>query len=196
MGGAVRTKVERQRSPEGVPRPRIDPNEVKRFFNIIAPGEKITFQTFTDAKKKPVQDPLRRIIHGHPDALIDLLSAINQKGGGIFWMVNRGDGRGRKASNVIEVRCPFIDLDGAPMSPLETSAMAPRVIVETSRGKYHAYWDEITCPPGCFAPMQIALARHFGADESVSDPPRVLRVPGFLHQKDEPFMTRIVRSTP
>jgi hypothetical protein len=41
--------------------------------------------------------------------------------------------------------------------------------------------------------LQQALARACGSDSSVCDLPRVLRLPGFLHRKGEPFTVRLVK---
>lgn len=199
-GGYVRTNRHNDRAghhapQSGVVAPKVSKVEAMRFFNIMAPGERITFQTFTDAgpgKVKPRPDPLACILHGYPEERFDALCRLNARGAGVFWMVNRGDGKGRSTKNVVEVRYPFADLDGAPLSPVIESPYPPHVVVESSPAKYHAYWQNVDCLLDCFTPMQIALARHFDADESVSDLPRVLRVPGFLHQKGKPFMTRIV----
>lgn len=43
-----------------------------------------------------------------------------------------------------------------------------------------------------FRPLQHALANKFGGDPSVCDLPRVMRLPGFIHQKRAPFLSRII----
>lgn len=48
------------------------------------------------------------------------------------------------------------------------------------------------CELAQFGPAQKALAEKFGGDPSVHDLPRVMRLPGFLHRKGEPFCSRIV----
>ena len=44
-----------------------------------------------------------------------------------------------------------------------------------------------------FAGYQKMLAKRFGCDPSINDLPRVLRLPGFVHRKAEPFLTHIER---
>ncbi|MBX3674324.1 MAG: hypothetical protein KF776_15205 [Burkholderiales bacterium] len=159
----------------------------------------MTFQTFDDGPQK--RPNLNRVLHGtlvqHHAVLVDL----NTHGAGIFVMVNRGDGivhSGRKTcrtkENVIAVRSLFVDLDGAPLQPLLDCPVPPDVVVESSPGRFHGYWIGAECPLEAFTPSQVALARRFGGDESASDLPRVMRLPGFLHQKGDPFMTKIIKS--
>jgi hypothetical protein len=107
-------------------------------------------------------------------------------------MVNRGDGQGRSAKNVTEVRALFVDLDGAPMGPLLQCSPAPHAIIESSPGRWHGYWLVENCPLDQFRSAQLALAKRFHGDESVNDLPRVMRLPGFIHRKARPFRSRIV----
>lgn len=72
------------------------------------------------------------------------------------------------------------------------SDLQPSFVVESSPGKYHVYWLIDDCSLDKFSDYQKALAETFGGDPSVTDLPRVMRVPGFLHQKDpnSPFQVR------
>lgn len=173
--------------------------ETRRFLAMVAPTGPITFQTFSDRKAKVGPDPLARVFHGTLDEHAPNLIQLSEAGAGVFFMVNEGDGvvhEGRKTcrtkDNVVAVRALFVDLDGAPLPPLIECPEPPKIIVESSPGRYHGYWHGIPCPLDAFEPAQIALARRFGGDESVCDLPRVMRLPGFPHQKGEPFMTRVL----
>ncbi|OSM04332.1 hypothetical protein MAIT1_04222 [Magnetofaba australis IT-1] len=42
-----------------------------------------------------------------------------------------------------------------------------------------------------FKKVQQQLIKRFNADTSVTDLPRVMRLPGFYHMKSEPFQTKI-----
>jgi hypothetical protein len=107
-------------------------------------------------------------------------------------MVNQGDGEGRKRSNVRRVRAVFVDLDGAPVDPVRSAPLYPHIIIESSPGKFHAYWKVDGLPLDQFTAVQVALAHRFEGDPAVKDLPRVMRLPGFLHLKAEPFRTRIL----
>ena len=158
------------------------------FFSLF-PGA-LSFQTFDDGPGK--RKPLARIMHGTIAQHDDKLRTLNARGAGVFFMVNEGDGRGRKAANVRRVRALFVDLDGSPLEPVEAAPLRPHAIVESSSGRWHAYWRVKDCPLDRFKPLQQALATRFNGDPKVCDLPRVMRVPGFDHRKGEAFRSRVV----
>ena len=87
----------------------------------------------------------------------------------VFWVVNQTDGRGRLASNVIEIRGMFIDLDdedtaAQTIEEAKQWDFPPHVIVESSPGKRHAYWRVNGVPLDKFKDGQVKLARIFGSD--------------------------------
>lgn len=168
----------------------------RTFLQRLAPDDVITFQTFDDSKAGKNRS-LARVLHGPLDQHIDALSRLNRQGAGIFAMVNRGDGQihdgfstCRSAKSVVAVRALFVDLDGAPVDPVLNASEPPDIVVESSPGRWHAYWLTNDCPLGDFTPLQKCIAHKFGGDPAVCDLPRVMRLPGFWHQKAEPFLTR------
>lgn len=166
----------------------LDLDEARRFFDfMIEDGEGLTLQTFHDSKRD--RKDVARVMHSGLDANIAELSRLQRDGAGVFWMVNEGDGAGRQEVNVTAVRYLFADTDGAPLAPLLT--LPPHMVVQSSPGRYHVYWRVVDCPLDRFKPVQRAIAEKFGTDKSVSDLPRVMRVPGFIHQKDTPFLVKI-----
>ena len=159
-----------------------------RFLSLF--GDRFTFQTFDDS---PAKSPaLSRIMHGTLGQHAAALAGLNERGAGVFFMVNAGDGKGRKAGNVKQVRALFADLDGSPLDPVQATSLPPHCIVESSPGRWHAYWLVTDCPLDRFKPMQQALAARFDGDRKVCDLPRVMRLPGFDHRKGEPFSTRVL----
>jgi len=170
-----------------------DLQETRRFLQAmgLSETEKLTFQVFDDSEKK---DPrLARILHGTLDELADELTVLNRQRRGVFWTVNQTNLKGRKAENVIRVRSLFVDLDGAPVESVQNCSLPPNLIVESSPGRYHAYWKVSDCPLEKFGSVQKALASKFNGDPAIHDLPRVMRLPGFIHQKNNPFMTRLVQ---
>ncbi|HAR37770.1 MAG TPA: hypothetical protein DCS09_03885 [Porphyromonadaceae bacterium] len=145
---------------------------------------KNTFQTFSDNKESKVN--LAKVFHNDMSRLDD----VNYYGGGIFLTINETDGKGRKRDNIKRVRAIFVDLDGSPLEPV--LEYDPHLVVETSPGKYHAYWFVKDFPLEAFSPTQKTLAEMFEGDPVVNDISRVMRIPGYWHQKGEPFMSRIV----
>lgn len=159
------------------------------FLAVMCEGERVTFQTFGDAADAP--GGLAVNFTSELEEASPRLADLNARGAGIYFMVNRGDGNGRKTANVTAVRAFFVDLDGAPIGPVEDCGVDPHAIVESSPGKWHAYWLIDGALLSDFKPAQLALAKKFNGDPSVVDLPRVLRMPGFFHRKGAPVLTEL-----
>jgi hypothetical protein len=159
------------------------------FLQAICGDSLVTWQTFDDDPNRK-DSSLARILHGTDQHVLDELDKLQVRGAGVYLMVNEGDGKGRSAKNVIKVRALFVDLDGAPLEPVKE--FDPDLTIESSPGRYHAYWLLNDCPLEKFRGAQKALAAKFDSDPKVIDLCRVMRVPGYLHQKGEPFKTRIL----
>ncbi len=150
-----------------------------------------TFQTFDDnatKRKNLISTRAGNITTHHPD-----LERLNNEGAGVFVTINlQADPRKRNAKNTCEITALFVDFDGAPLP--ETWQLEPSMIVESSPGRYHAYWVVSDIPLEEFTALQIALATLYGGDPVCHDLPRVMRVPGFLHQKNAPFLSTIIHA--
>lgn len=151
-----------------------------RSFLEHFPG-RLTIQAIPDRGREGIRPKSPYL--DYPREKLSSLLKLNNAGYGIFFTVNETDGRGRKTENIIKVRALFVDLDGAPLDPVKEAPLQPNIIVESSPGKYHAYWLFRNVPLDRFKPIQQALAQRFNGDPSVADLPRLMRVPGFLHQK-------------
>jgi hypothetical protein len=115
-----------------------DREQAELFLSIIAPGEtRFTFQTLDDSQDE--KDPrLARIVHGTLIEHLALLASLNAQGAGVFVTINQTDFGGRKAENIVKVRCLFLDHDG---TPLAQNFLVPHVVVETSAPEHlHEYW--------------------------------------------------------
>lgn len=159
----------------------------EKYFEMF-PGTK-TIQTFDDHGNDTSKARIFHFTEKMPVKMITALCNMNEHGIGVYMSVNETDGKGRKSNNVIRIRSLFADMDGAPLEgalPYE-----PTLIVESSPGRYHCYWFTDDTPLEAFGYMQKRIAAILGSDSSVHDLPRVLRVPGFLHQKKKPFLTRV-----
>lgn len=104
----------------------------------------------------------------------------------------RPDAQGARAADIARCRVLPLDLDEAP---LPTSfPVDPDVISETSPGKFQCHW--FVAPHNCFDEHTAAvraLAEKYGGDPSVADITRVLRLPGTLHHKADPFLGRVLK---
>ena len=167
-----------------------DRNMAGLFLQALGGGA-FTFQTFDDNAARKSR-ALSLILHGTIDQHFLTLKHRNIGGAGIFVTINRTDGKGRKSDNVASIRAVFVDLDGEPIVPVMQWALPPHIAVESSPGRYHAYWlvDE-TVTLNEFSGLQKKLAKRFQGDQKVHDLPRVLRLPGFFHRKAGPFRTRV-----
>jgi hypothetical protein len=141
-----------------------------------------TFLTFDDNKKREDKN-LTRVLPGTLGSRWDLLANLNRRGAGIFVVVNATDGEGIAAANVKRIRSLFVDLDGAPLPAADAFHVRPHVVIESSPGRWHCYWLVTNCDPKQFEALQRRLIRHYGGDAKITNTNRVMRLPGFVHQK-------------
>jgi hypothetical protein len=158
--------------------------EAKQFLIALGCNNNTRFRTFDDAKNGSV------IPQCYPADQFDKLPDANRKGAGVFVVVNETTGDSDK--DVSKVRAVFVDLDGAPLEPVMNCGLKPHITVESSPGRFHAYWKVADCPLDRFKPIQQAIAARFNGDKSIINLSRVMRLPGFIHQKKEPFLSRIM----
>src|SRR5262249_7611536 len=203
-----------QHDSKAADRPELKPdhNEANRFLTVFDPNtDQFTFQTFDDNKerkraraeanklrkqqgKPKLKDPLARTRHGTLAKHWNELVELNNKGAGIYFTVCETDLKGRKTNNIKRVRAGFSDLDGAPLEPvLADGELKTHIITETSPGRFHTYYIVEGIPLDHFEPLQKAIATRFNGDPAVHDLPRVMRLPGFIHRKGEPFLVRILQ---
>lgn len=120
----------------------------------------------------------------------------NAEGWGIFATVQQFNGARRK-ENLQRIRAWAIDIDGgdktAQRRRIVESPLIPSSVVETKSG-HHVYWYSEGAKAEHYRLILDRLVYHFGADKNARDLARVLRVPGFLHQKDRanPFLVKHV----
>jgi hypothetical protein len=146
-----------------------------------------TFQTFPEAAGAPAS--LAMTLHGPLRRVVAELARRNARGAAIAVTVNETDGRGRRSEHIRALRSLFIDAD----APLERDfALPPSLCVRTCHGQ-HAYWllqagEDVRR----FRAAQRHLASYYDTDLAVSDTARAMRLPGFLHVKNEPFLVRLI----
>ena len=167
-----------------------------QFLNFLdSEREHWTFQTFDDnADRKDKR--LTLVLNGPLEEHADTLITLNQKGAGVFVTVNQTDGSGRKKVNITGVNAVWIEDDSGQLQlPLES-----HITVESSPGKFHNYFLLKDASVNDFHKIQGQLVKKWGSDPNAKDISRVLRLPGFYHQKvdsrkgltGEPWLVRIV----
>lgn len=170
---------------------RIDLDQAAEFISALNGGDGWTvptlFQTYDD---RPAKTPrLSRILVGSLRRQASELVRLNEGGACIAVVINELRGARRLASEVVAVRALFIDCDAELARPL---VLAPSISVQSKSGPHHYWLLHGGEPVSLFAAAQRQLAAFYGSDPMVSDPSRVMRVPGFLHQKAEPFVVQLV----
>jgi biotin operon repressor len=168
-----------------------DPDLAQEFLDrMYGPDATVCFQVFGE---RPGHDVAPEWRYGTFKEMRTWLCNRNQAGAGVYFMVNQGDGKGRSATNVTKVTHLFVDLDGAPHEPLTALGCTPHIITQSSPGRYQAFWRVDDCPLDDFRTYQKALAKKFNGDPAVNDPSRVMRLPGFSHQKRTPFKSEVFK---
>lgn len=169
----------------------------------------LTFQVFDD--RADFKDPKRaRTFHGSLSALAQELERRNRAGDGIFVTVNTTDGVRRRKENVVGLRAWWADLDlgGEASSPCaEVLPLPPSLRVQSGHGE-HLYWlaqEPLPCAgdperqnvhEGELRRIQ-AFLQPWGADPTVCEVARVMRVPGFINMKREPHvLVELVETCP
>lgn len=137
-----------------------------------------------------------------PRTTFDVAEAhrLNRAGYGVFWSPNVPLGAIRRIGHVTAPRFAFVELDAgdkpSQLARIDASPVPPSRVVETRRG-HHLYWRVTDWTLAEWdAVVRHRLAPFFDADRNATDVVRLLRVPGFLHQKNpaDPFGVRVVRS--
>lgn len=134
---------------------------------------------------------------GHLEKTLPLLQEHNNKRRGIFFVVNFG---GHEGTDIKRINAQFVDIDHVSMDELvkmvESFPLEPSLIVKTKRG-LHIYWlmkDDANIQR--FSHIQKQLVKHFNGDPNCVDLPRVMRIPGFYHHKEEPLLVECVKFNP
>lgn len=165
----------------------VDLHEAAKFLHALDPDRATWhFRTFPDKGKGKGKG---QNFSGTLDSLGVELSLANGNTRGVFAVVNDG---GHKKNDITRVVVVFADFDGTALP--ETLPLPPHAIVESSSGKYHLYWRVDGLAVADFTPHQQAIAAALGSDPSVTDASRVMRLPGFVHHKSDPFLTRLIHS--
>lgn len=132
-------------------------------------------------------------LRGSLTAVASQLEAYNQQGYGIFMTVNAMNPTGpRTLENVAYTRAHVVDLDDIisaqdSYNRAARSNMPPHFAVQSSQGKFHLYWlVEPYKDNDFYSLQQRKLVQLYNSDPNVIDATRILRVPGFYHNKSTP----------
>lgn len=174
-------------------------NTALTFIRVLSGGDgtqEEVFQTFDDDSDRKAS----HLAKTNRTTLVDgfaKLKEMNKKGAGVFVTIQQMDGSGRRCSeNCVAVRTIALDFDnGFP----QQWHLEPSMIVESSKGKGHAYWVLQESVPMTSAHYKSLLERLFDLysatppDKACSDLARVLRPPGFYNVKPKYGQPQLVR---
>ena len=133
-----------------------DLEQARRFLAALDATGQFTFQTFCDDKHVDLDTKkgLARKFHGDLATHAHSLAALQRKRAGAFVTVNKTDLKGRKEENITSVRAVYVDLYGSPLEPVHEFPLKPSIIIESSPGRWHAYWLEHFRASQC--PLQVS----------------------------------------
>lgn len=160
---------------------RLDPSQAEAFIAALT-GSKDTpiLLQFADDTPRKLKD-LERVHAGTLRQLVDVIEKLNAARAAVWMQVNAGR-RGKK--NVTQARACFIDDDGkSKLAPLPR--LPPSITVASSDNprNRHYYW---LLQPGQslerWPQVQRHLAVFYGADKSMVNLDRVMRLPGTWNQ--------------
>ncbi len=161
----------------------IVPTDAAALLRLIAGDGNTVFRTFDQIEGRKGTALSRGAIVGPIDAHGIQLASLNEKGAAVCFVVNEAAGKAKKDADVTRIRAVFIDLDGSPIEPVLSCSLRPHAVVESSPGRFHAYWVVRNFPLERFTPVQRSLAARFGGDQKVKNLSRVMRLPGYWHEK-------------
>ena len=184
--------------PGAGPPPSLDLDQAERFVEALTGSRSTptTIQNFLEPEGASSSSEAQ-FHHGPVRTLWPEIERLQDDGHGIFDMVNQGDGRGRSAANVTGLNALFLDDDTGSLT-LSALNLTPTVVTQSGRG-IHVYYR---LKPGerreDFTAAQKALAEVYGTDPSVSDLPRVMRLPGtwWLKDRSHPKLVTIIQADP
>jgi hypothetical protein len=158
-----------------------------QFIELVAgPGASVCIRLIHDTDKSAPTILLR-------GTLSDLWMRIQSeqaRGYGVFMVINEG---GNKDSEILRVRAVFVDGDDIFLP--EKWHVPPDFIVQRDETHWHAYWRVLDLRVDQFKAVQQRLAAHYGTDTAICNPSRVMRIPGFLHQKGQPTRVKLIDQT-
>lgn len=163
--------------------PNYNSEHAEAFINQLTGNKEsvVTFQLFYDPK-----DGTKR-----PDLATHFNAKLSQAKGaieraetgmqGVYVCLNETDFKGRHAQNIINIRALFADFDGIAEP---TWPILPHFVTKRDDTHGHAFWLVQDIDVDDFMYLQYRIAMSCGTDTQVTDPSRVVRLPGTLHLKD------------
>lgn len=128
------------------------------------------------------------------------LKRNNEMNMGIFFVVNGGGQTDKEVISSGKCQAQFMEIDDYPqdiqIKIINAFPLRPSVIVKTKKS-LHTYWLlDSYADIRRFRGIQKKFIELFKADEVIQNESRVMRFPGFYHNKQDPFMVEIIEFNP
>jgi P4 family phage/plasmid primase-like protien len=164
------------------------------------------FQTFHETEKNPKEKRSRfnaRVRKGTLDEHWEELSRLNtgKEPVGVHVTINLANDdepKRRRSEDIIAARAIVLDFDDAEKAAaMDKQLRGASMRVRTKRG-IHVYWllKELEADLERWEAVQKAMLARFGSDHQAKLRCQTLRVPGFFHRKEDPFMVELESCRP
>jgi hypothetical protein len=169
-------------------------NELEKFMAILfEPTDLVELRTFHRDKRQSGTGDVRQKFCASREVIdhIPFLAGLNQdREHNIYIGINPRMREGGKQEDVALARCLCADWDDVDRDQLDAlldkGKLPPPTLAVHSGHGLHAYWK--LTEPVIDLPMwkaaQAAIIGRAGCDNKIKDPPRVMRLPGFINLAD------------
>jgi hypothetical protein len=156
--------------------------------------------TFDDRDYVEVKDKSFTTVGSPSSGRWDCVARLNGRGAGVFFTPNKFPLGKRKKIDCMGVNAWFFEIDDFTIEEqwglIKGGPLMPDMIVQTKKS-LHCYFLAKDGTVANFERIQKGLVEYYGADSACIDISRVLRMPGFNHNKQkEPFKVEVVHYEP
>jgi hypothetical protein len=166
---------------------QMDTGEVLKFWRHVFGGQRGLLHIWTGVRDEAGRIPKETIVSNnfnYPTAAqsaADWALSKAEEGREVYFCVHLLSAARRIKDNATPVRALWGDLDGVPVP---NGRLMPTAVVESSPGRYHAYWRlDSELPPETAEDLNRRIACEISADPSGFDLTQLLRVPGTINYK-------------
>lgn len=153
---------------------------------LFNPAEKVCLRVFADRKGDPFTGQKYSGEAAKFTDCIETLKEHNKHNRGIFYVVNYG---GHNDADITRINAQFVEMDEGTFeeqqAKIDDFGLPPSMVIKT-RKSLHTYWFVTDAKVEKFRGIQKGLVKHFGGDPMCVNESRVMRLPGFMHCKQEP----------
>ena len=153
---------------------------------LFNPAEKVCLRIFADRKGDPFTGQKYSGEAAKFTDCIETLKEHNKHNRGIFYVVNYG---GHNDADITRINAQFVEMDEGTFeeqqAKIDAFGLPPSMVIKT-RKSLHTYWFVTDAKVEKFRGIQKGLVKHFGGDPMCVNESRVMRLPGFMHCKQEP----------